>query len=163
MSDELLNILSDNNSDIDNEKLMDYISDKLPPDEKFDFEKKMADSEMLNDIVEGLEKFKNKKDVAALVDQLNHNLKKQLAKKKEKKLKRTIKNFPWMYLAIILILIFMLISFLAVKKHLENEQTPVSQPKKEIGIVSNKKPILSNGSFLSRKSYFLIFINNFYN
>ena len=122
MDDELLNILSNSNKDIDNQKLMDYLSDKLSQEEKHEFEKNIADSEMLNDVVEGLEKFKNKKDVTALVEQLNANLKKQLKKKKEKKLKREIKNLNWIYFSIILILIIILIGFIIIKKHLENER-----------------------------------------
>lgn len=136
MEDDLLNILSNSNKDIDNQKLMDYLSDKLSQQEKHEFEKKMADSAMLNDIVEGLEKFKNKKDVSALVEQLNANLKKQLKKKKEKKLRREIKNLDWIYFSIILILIIILIGFFIIKKHLENERNPTKiPPKKEAAII----------------------------
>jgi hypothetical protein len=52
MNDDLLNILSNINKDIDNQKLMDYLSDKLSQEEKHEFEKNIADSEMLSDIVE---------------------------------------------------------------------------------------------------------------
>ncbi len=92
MSDDLLNILSNSNKDIDNQKLMDYLSDKLSETEKHEFEKEMVTSDMLNDVVEGLGKFKNKKDVNVLVEQLNSILRKQLQKKKSKKLKREIKR-----------------------------------------------------------------------
>ena len=119
MEDDLLNILSNStNKDIDNQKLMDYLSDKLPENEKHEFEKKLVDSDMLNDTVEGLEKFKNKKNVAALVTQLNARLKKQLAKPKEKRMKRTIKDLPWLYLTIIIILLLILIGFIVIKEHL---------------------------------------------
>ena len=128
MSDELLNILSNSNKDIDNQKLMDYLNDKLSKEEKHEFEKSMANSEMLSDTVEGLEKFKNKKDVSALAEQLNANLKKHLNKKKERKLKREIKNLNGLYFSIALILIIILIGFLIIKKHLENEQTPTKVP-----------------------------------
>src|ERR1700693_2095086 len=128
MNDELLNILSNSNKDIDNQKLMDYLSDKLSREEKHEFEKKMIDSDMLSDIVEGLEKFKNKKDVSALVEQLNTNLKKQLEKKKAKKLKREIKNLNWLYFSIILILVIILIGFLVIKYHLESGQNPAKHP-----------------------------------
>ncbi len=121
MSDELLNILSNSNKDIDNQKLMDYLSDKLSRDEKHDFEKALVDSEMMNDAVEGLEKLKNK-DITAHVEQLNNNLRKQLEKKKSKKLKRQIKDLPWLYLFIILILLIILIGFLVIKNHLESEK-----------------------------------------
>ena len=54
MSD-LLNILSNSNKDIDNQKLMDYLAGKLSAQEKHDFEKQMAESAMVNDAVEGLQ------------------------------------------------------------------------------------------------------------
>jgi hypothetical protein len=126
MDDDLLNILSNSNKDIDNQKLMDYLSGKLSEDEKHELEKKMIDSEMMNDVVEGLEQLKNKKDVSSLVEQLNTNLKKQLEKKKSKKKKRQIKDMPWLYLSIILILLIILISFLVIKRHLEDER--LSEP-----------------------------------
>ena len=128
MSDELLNILLNSNKDIDNQKLMDYLSDKLSKEEKYEFEKNIAESDMLNDVVEGLEKFKNKKDVSLFIEQLNTNLKKQLEKKKSKKLKREIKNLNWLYFSIIMILVIILIGFLIIKKHLENEKDSKSLP-----------------------------------
>jgi anti-sigma factor RsiW len=127
MNDELLNILSNSNKDIDNQKLMDYVSGKLSVDEKHDFEKSLVDSEMMNDAVEGLEKLKNK-DVSTLVEQLNTNLHKQLEKKKSKKLKRQIKDLPWLYLSIIIILLIILISFLVIKKHLESGKQSYNPP-----------------------------------
>jgi len=127
MSDELLNILSNGNKDIDNQKLMDYLAGKLSEAESHEFEKSMMDSEIVNDAIEGLEKFKNKKDLSVLADQLNANLKKQLEKKKSKKIKRKIKDLPWLYLSIVLILIIILISFFIIKKHLDDEKTPASK------------------------------------
>ena len=122
MNDDLLNILSNSNKDIDNQKLMDYLSDKLSDEEKHTLEEAMADSELINDAVEGLKSFHNKKDVNVLVEQLNTNLKKQLEKKKSKKLKRKIKDLPWLYLTIVLILILILIGFLVIKRHLDSEK-----------------------------------------
>ena len=119
MNDELLNILSNSNKDIDNQKLMDYLSGKLSADEKHDFEKSLIDSEMMNDAVEGLEKLKNT-DVSAVVRQLNKNLHKQLNKKRSKKIKRGIKDLPWLYFTIILVLIIILIGFIVIKKRLES-------------------------------------------
>src|SRR3984885_11320766 len=119
MANELLNILSNSNKDIDNQKLMDYLSGKLSAGEKHDFEKTLIDSEMMTDAVEGLEKLKNK-NVSALVEQLNTNLHKQLEKKKSKKQKRQIKDLPWLYLSIILILLIILIGFLVIRKSLES-------------------------------------------
>ncbi|MEP6950661.1 MAG: hypothetical protein ABI863_15355 [Ginsengibacter sp.] len=134
MTDELLNILSNSNKEIDNQKLMDYLSGKLSTGEKHDFEKTLVDSEMMNDAVEGLEKLKNK-NVSALVEQLNTNLHKQLEKKKSKKQKRRIKDLPWLYLSIILILVIILIAFIVIKKRLDSE-------KQSFNIHSNKERVL---------------------
>lgn len=131
MNDDLLDILSNSNKDIDNQKLMDYVSGKLSEQEKHDLEEAMIDSEMMNDAMEGLDGVKNKKEVTALVEQLNLNLKKQLEKKKSKKIKRSIKDLPWLYLTIILILIMILIGFLVIKKHLDSEKN-LKEVRKEI-------------------------------
>ncbi|MEO9071116.1 MAG: hypothetical protein ABI261_08775 [Ginsengibacter sp.] len=148
MNDDLLNILANSNKDIDNQKLMDYLSDKLSASEKHDLEKKMVDSEMLNDVVEGLEKLKNKKDISGLVEQLNSNLKKQLEKKKSKKLKRQIKDLPWLYLSIILILVIILIAFLVIKAHLDSDKIPANRPgNKKVSVILTKKPIRLNEFF----------------
>ena len=141
MSDELLNILSASNKDMDNQKLMDYISNKLSVEDKHEFEKSMADSPMLNDMVEGLEKVKNKKHLDALVLQLNGQLKKQLDKKRIINNKRKIKDIPLLYLSIILIIIIILAGYLVIKKHLDTEKLPVRPPKKEAAFrrISNYK------------------------
>lgn len=124
MNFELLNILSNSNKDIDNQKLLDYISNKMSDEEKYEFEKSLVDSDMMNDVVEGLEEFKDKKDMAALVEQLNAGLKKQLEKRKVRKLKREIKNPLWLYFTIVVLLILALIGFVIIKKILENKVQP---------------------------------------
>ena len=40
---------------------MDYLSDKLSGKDKHEIEKLMADSDLVNDAVEGLQQFENKK------------------------------------------------------------------------------------------------------
>jgi len=122
MSDDLLNILSNSNKDIDNQKLMDYLSNKLSAEEKHEFEKNLLDSDLVKDAVEGLEKFKNKKDLNLFVEQLNSNLKKQLNRRKIKKEKRVLKDVPWLYYSIILIIIIILIGFFIIWKHLNLSQ-----------------------------------------
>ncbi|MEO5649969.1 MAG: hypothetical protein ABIR03_08605 [Ginsengibacter sp.] len=119
MADDLLNILSNSNKDIDNQKLMNYLSDQLSAEEKHEFEKELLNSEMMNDAVEGLEKFQNKKNISALAAKLNQDLQKQLEKKSYKKQKHQFKEMPWMYFAIILILIIVIISFFIIAGYLK--------------------------------------------
>jgi hypothetical protein len=122
MDDKLKDILSNSNKDIDNQKLMDYLSGKLSAEKKHEIEKQMADSDFINDAVEGLEELKNKKDLTSFVEQLNSNLHKQLDKKKKRKLKRSLKDQPWLYLAIVLLLLLIIICFIVIKKHLDSEK-----------------------------------------
>ena len=122
MSDDLKDILSNLNNEIEQDKLLDYLNKKMSAPEAHELEKQMADDEFMNDAMEGLEKFNNKKDLPLYVDQLNRDLKKQLNKKKQRKDKRKLKDQPWLYLTIIILLILLLISFLVVKKHMDANQ-----------------------------------------
>ena len=136
MDDKLFNILSNSNKDIDNQKLMDYLSGKLSAEEKHEIEKQMADSDFVNDAVEGLENVKNKKNLSTFVEQLNSDLHKQLDKKKKRKQKRALKDQPWLYLAIILLLLLTIICFIVIKRHLESENDKNNLPATEQKSVS---------------------------
>ena len=118
MSDNLKNILSNLNKDIEQEKLLDYLNKNLSADEAHDIEKQMADDEFMNDAMEGLENFKNKKDVSLMVEQLNSELKKQTAKKKVRKEKRRLKDQPWLYITIVTLLVLIIIAYVVIKKYL---------------------------------------------
>ncbi|MEP6615820.1 MAG: hypothetical protein ABJA57_04545 [Ginsengibacter sp.] len=122
---DLSKIFSGSNKDLDNQKLIDYLNGNLTEDEKHELESQIADSELLNDAVEGLEHFKNSVDIGAVVGQLNANLRAQIEKKNLHKKNRAIKNQPWVYLAIIVILSIIIICFIVIKKHLDNEQMKV--------------------------------------
>jgi anti-sigma factor RsiW len=116
MNTDLLNILSHSNKDIDNQKLMDYLSGNLPEDEKHEVEQLMADSDFMSDAMEGLEHLKNKKELQLYVKQLNKNLQNQLKKKKNRREKRRINEYPWIYFAIILILVFCVIGYVVIRQ-----------------------------------------------
>lgn len=119
MNDDLLNILSHSNKDIDNQKLMDYLSGKLSAAEKHEFEKTLTDSDLISDAIEGLQQFENKKNPLAYAEQLNQNLHKQLQKKKHAKEKRRLKDTSWLYFTIILLIIIILIGFFVIWKYLQ--------------------------------------------
>jgi len=118
MSDDLKDILSNLNKDIEQDKLLDYLNKKLSADEAHELEKQMTDDVFMNDAVEGLEQFRNKKDLSLLVDQLNSELKKQTAKKKLKKEKRKLADQPWLYITIVTLLLLVVISFVLIKRFL---------------------------------------------
>jgi hypothetical protein len=116
MNKELLNILANSNKDIDNQKLMDYLSGKLSGEEKHEMEKLMADSDFMNDAVEGLQNMGDKKELMAYVAQLNKDLQSKLQQKKLHHKKRQIKEQPWTLLAIALVLILCFIAYFVIRK-----------------------------------------------
>lgn len=118
MSDELKNILSNLNKEIEQDKLLDYLNKKLTASEAHEVEKQMSDDDFMNDAVEGLEHFNNKKDLSLYVDQLNKDLKKQTQKKQLRKDKRKLQEQPLLYFTIALLLILVVISYILVKKFL---------------------------------------------
>ena len=117
MSDDLKDILSNLNKDIEQEKLLDYLNKNLSAAEAHEVEKQMAQDEFMNDAVEGLENFRNKKDLSLMVQQLNRELKKQTEKKKAKREKRKLKDQPWLYITIVTLLLLVIIAYIVIKKY----------------------------------------------
>src|SRR5450432_4308374 len=105
MSKELLDILSDRNKDLDSQKLLDYLNGKLSEQERHELEKMVGDNAFMNDAIEGLEHMRDKKKLQDYIEQLNAELHEQLQKPKDRRVKKKIKEYPWIYLAIVLILV----------------------------------------------------------
>ena len=111
MREELLNILSDSNKDIDNHKLMDYISGKLSAEQRHEVEKWMVDNPFFNEAVEGLQGADAGK-VTTSVEEINAALRKYL---KQRKVRRERNIFPvnlWTYLAVIFVLALVVLVYL---------------------------------------------------
>ncbi len=116
MNKDLLNILANSNKDIDNQKLMDYLSGQLSESEKHEVERWMADNEFSEEAMEGLQQFKEPKALQTYVEALHKNLNKQLEQKKIRREKRKIKDAPWLYLTAFLILLIAVIAYIVIKK-----------------------------------------------
>ena len=114
MNNDLLNILSNSNKDIDNQKLMDYLSGKLSEPEKHEVEAWMNENDFVNEAVEGLQKFDGKKNLQLYVDQLNKDLNQYIEKKKTRRERKKLKENPWMYLTIFLILLIVVVGYLII-------------------------------------------------
>ena len=111
MREDLLNILSDSNKDIDNQKLMDYIAGKLTAEQKHEVEKWMTDNPFFNEAVEGLQGADSKK-ISTNVEEINAALRKYL---KQRKVRREKNIFPvnmWTYVAVLFILILAVVVYL---------------------------------------------------
>lgn len=123
MNSDLKNILSNSNKDIDNQQLMDYLSNRLSKAESHEVEQNMADDEFMNDAMEGLQIIESKKDLQTYVEQLNNDLHKQIGKNKSRKDKLKLKDQTNTYITIIIILILLIISFVILKKYLDSKHS----------------------------------------
>ncbi|MFL9485224.1 hypothetical protein ACI6Q2_20745 [Chitinophagaceae bacterium LWZ2-11] len=141
------------------EQLMKYLQGNLSGDDLHNIEKQMADSDFLNDAVEGLESFKNKKQLQSYVNDLNHQLQRQTEANKQRKIKRKFKDDSSMT-AIYVVIIFLLciIGFYMVRKYLDNKkvQTPTtSQINTKYDLRSTNYPKGSLWDDLNTKNFLL--------
>jgi hypothetical protein len=104
------------NPDINQEILLQYLQGKLSAQEQHELEKQMMDSDFDADALEGLQEFKNKKNIAVLVDQLNADLKRRTEKKKRFKEKMKLSLDSNLIIAIIIILLLVILSYLIIHK-----------------------------------------------
>ena len=122
MSENLKDILSNLNPDIDQETLMQYLQGKLSPQEQHELEKQMMDDDFDADALEGLQEFKNKKDISCLVDQLNTDLKRRTEKKKRLKEKLKLNLDSTLVIAVVIILLLIVLAYLIVHRKLTQGQ-----------------------------------------
>ncbi|MEJ7627769.1 MAG: hypothetical protein WKF35_12970 [Ferruginibacter sp.] len=114
MSDNLNDI---NNNDLkDQRSLLDYLNKDMTDRDQHDFENTISDDVFLTDAIEGLDKIRDKKNIAADVMHLNAELKKQVSKNKRRKDKRKLADQPWIYYTVILILILVVLAYIVIRK-----------------------------------------------
>jgi len=115
MSNDLKNILSNLNNDIEQEKLLEYINRTLTTEEQHELEARLNDDPFMSDAMDGLSEMKGADKISLTVYQLNKDLKKQLEKKKKRK-NRFITETPWLYYTAIILLIIAVIGYIVIKK-----------------------------------------------
>ncbi len=118
MSENLKDILSNLNPEVDQETLLLYLQGKLSAEQQHEVEKKMMDDDFESDALDGLEKIKDKRNLSLLVEQLNRDLKKKTEKKKKFKEKLQLKLDPWLLIMVVVVLLLVIISYIIVRKSL---------------------------------------------
>lgn len=121
MKENLKDILSNLNPDIDQEILLQYLQGKLSAQEQHELEKQMMENDFNVDAFEGLQEFKDKKNIPALVTQLNADLKKRTEKKKRLREKFKLNLDMNLIIALIIILLLVIISYLIIHSKLMQE------------------------------------------
>jgi flagellar biosynthesis/type III secretory pathway M-ring protein FliF/YscJ len=118
MKENLKDILSNLNPDIDQETLLLYLQGKLTAEKQHELEKHLMDSDFEGDAIEGLAGLKDKRNLAILVDQLNFELKKKTAKRKNRREKMKLKPDHNLLIAVIIILLLIVISYFIIQQYL---------------------------------------------
>ncbi len=115
MPDNLKDILSHLNKDIDQETLLQYLQGQLPADKKHEVERQLLQDDFAEDAAEGLEEFEDKGKLQYMVEMLNRDLKKKTEKKKRRREKMRIKDQPWLYFSILILIFLIVICYIAIR------------------------------------------------
>ena len=118
MSPNLKDILSHLSSEIDQETLLLYLQGKLSAEKRHEVEKKLLENEFAEDAVEGLQTIKDKQHIEYMVEILNRDLKKKLEQKQQRREKMRIKQQPWLYISLIIIILLIVIAYIVIRKSL---------------------------------------------
>jgi hypothetical protein len=119
MKDNLKDILSHLNPDIDQETLLLYLQGKLSAEKQHELEMKMLDNDFETDAMEGLQNMSDTQNVSFLVEQLNRDLRKRTTQKKSRREKLRLKSDPWIWVAILILLLLIVISYLIIHQYLK--------------------------------------------
>ena len=138
MNNDLKDILSNSNKDIDNQQLLAYLSDQLSKSNMHEVEKTMADDAFMNDAIEGLQQIDSKKNIPIHLEELQAGLQKQLAKNAKRK-KRRWQDNPQVYLITIVLIVLLLICFVVIKKYLDNRTSHQKLPHQSTTYSVNRK------------------------
>ena len=99
----------------DHELMMQYLEGKLVGEALYEFEKKMIDSTILNDAVEGLQEIENKKNIDVYVNDLNKHLQNFASSKRKRRLKNRLQLNDWTLLSILLIIALSVVGYIVIK------------------------------------------------
>lgn len=115
MSDDLKNILSNLNNEIEQDKLLEYLNRQLTEKDQHALESQMNDDAFMSDAMDGLQQMSNKQNVPLIVTELNSGLQKQLDKNKSRRKKRKAGPDATVYYTIIILLILVVIGFVVIR------------------------------------------------
>lgn len=117
MHENLKDILKEMPPHIDEQTLLLYLQGTLPPEKQNEVEKYLIDNPFAADAVEGLQSFQNKASLPGITEQLNKELRKKTAAPKRRSSIR-VQAEPWLIIALVLILLLVIISYVVIYKYL---------------------------------------------
>ncbi len=118
MSESYKDILSHLSTEVDQETLLLYLQGKLSEEKKHEVEKILLQNEFEDEALEGLQEFKDKEQLQYMTEMLNRDLKKKTEKKKKRREKMQLKDQPWLYISILILLLLIVLSYLVIRNRL---------------------------------------------
>lgn len=116
MDEKIKDILSNLSTDVDQETLLLYLQGKLSEEKKHELEKQLAQDDFTTDAADGLEEFKDKQQLQYMVEMLNRDLRKKTQKKKIRREKMRLKDQPWLYISILILIILIVMSYIFIRR-----------------------------------------------
>lgn len=116
MSDNLKDILSNLNPEVDQETLLLYLQGKLTAEKQHELEQQMMEGDFESDALEGLHAVQDKQRLLGIVDQLNYDLKKKTKQRKQRSERFKIKSDPSLWIAIVIFLLLIVISYFIIHR-----------------------------------------------
>ncbi|TDH27931.1 hypothetical protein EXU57_05550 [Segetibacter sp. 3557_3] len=117
-------ILSGKDEEVNDDELLKYVNGDLPDEDIHRIEQKIASSAFVNDAVDGLQEFNNKERLNSYVRQLNKDLHIHLNARKSKQQKRQIKDYPYTWITIIVVLSICILGYFVIHLY-KNNKVPV--------------------------------------
>jgi hypothetical protein len=118
MSENYKDILSNLSTEIDQQTLLLYLQGKLSEDKKHEVEMHLVDNKFADEAMDGLQEFKDKEQLQYMVEMLNRDLKKKTQKKKKRREKMKIKDQPWLYVSLLILILLIVLSYIVLHKML---------------------------------------------
>ena len=106
---DLKDILSEDDG-VKNDDLLRYLEGNASDEERFAIEKQMADSDFINDAVEGLQGFQDKQKLQQYAAQLKLQLRKQTKDRKRKR-RKTLNSQQWAMISIVTIILLCVLAY----------------------------------------------------
>lgn len=119
MADKIKDILSNLSTDIDQEKLLQYLQEQLSTDQQHHVEKVLIDDPFTADAVEGLQQMRDRKKMEYMVEMLNRDLKKKTEKKKKRRERLQLKDQSWLYLSVLIVILLIVICYFVIQYYMK--------------------------------------------
>lgn len=116
MSDPHNDILTSGTPDPDEQRLLDYLNNKLNASETHATERSITDDPFLSDALDGLNQIPNKAVLQTRLDDMNKKLQNTLQVKSSRIRHRKLASGGWAYLTLLILLVLAVVAYIIIRK-----------------------------------------------